>query len=204
MEIPHCRGEGIALHQAAAGTLETGFLKRARVQFRGVGGARPETTPYWASEPTRAEEGDCRRGVVRHGRVPGRATADQDHVNIKADAHNCGACGNDCGSGAVCMNGTCVAGQCGSTGGTPLCASGFLCCPGQSGPTCVVPTADNQNCGACGNACPAGNRLCSGVLEQDLEADLAFPHECLRVRAAAAPRLRSSGTIENSFASPIT
>ena len=54
-------------------------------------------------------------------------------------------------------------GACGSVGGNvgvdaAVCAAPSMVCDG----TCVNPTSDNQNCGTCGNACPAGE-ACDGM-----------------------------------------
>jgi hypothetical protein len=61
------------------------------------------------------------------------------------------------GSGAGGASVTGTAGTSGGTAGTggPTCASGSLLCSG----TCIVPTTDNANCGACGNAC-ASDKTC--------------------------------------------
>ncbi len=61
------------------------------------------------------------------------------------DQNNCGACGNVCGGGKFCQNGTCA------------CPGGMLDC---NGVCAFVQGGDPDNCGACGNVCPPGSRLC--------------------------------------------
>jgi VHL beta domain/Stigma-specific protein, Stig1 len=68
-------------------------------------------------------------------------------VDTKIDSENCGSCGNKCGKGDVCSNGSC-----GST-----CSAEQALCTGNGGaPYCADTKTDNANCGACGNACGQG------------------------------------------------
>jgi hypothetical protein len=61
---------------------------------------------------------------------------------------NCGACGNRCTGGTICVNGACQ------------CPSGQANCSG----TCTT-MGTNQNCAACGNACMGGQSCVNGVCE---------------------------------------
>lgn len=108
--------------------------------------------------------------------------------DLRSDAANCGVCGRECPSGQACCNGACVElasdpDACGTCGNA--CASGQRCCRGQcaapgsticescttpcedeglaccSG-SCVDDQSDRNHCGACGNACAAGEFCCEG------------------------------------------
>jgi hypothetical protein len=76
-------------------------------------------------------------------------------VDLNNDSNNCGTCGNICGGGTACVNGTC-------TGGGNECPDGQTRC----GDVCVNLSTDDSNCGACGNVCQNGatcsNGICSG------------------------------------------
>ena len=67
-------------------------------------------------------------------------------VYYLTDPLNCGACGNVCGAGTHCSEGTCVT----------VCPVGTTLC----GDTCVDLQNDPANCGSCGNAC-GDNQICT-------------------------------------------
>jgi hypothetical protein len=67
-------------------------------------------------------------------------------ATLASDPHNCGMCGNDCGSG------TCVSGAC-------VCGPGQVNCPGMG---CANLATDKQNCGHCGRRCQGGTQCVSG------------------------------------------
>ena len=77
---------------------------------------------------------------------PGATLCDGTCVNIEIDPSNCGACGDACADGNICVDG-----QCGLVcyGGTTLCAD-----------ACVDTTSNSDHCGACDSACPVGE-VCS-------------------------------------------
>lgn len=78
-------------------------------------------------------------------------------VNGQTDAGNCGTCGNLCAS--VNGTGACVAGGCVLT-----CDAGYADCDGDPSTGCETNLdADPNNCGACANACGAGQGCAAGV-----------------------------------------
>ena len=84
-----------------------------------------------------------------------------------SDARNCGACGNACAQGAVCIGGVCTCPPCNFPNAKARCA-GVQCvidvcnpnygnCDGNSANGCERRIdGDISNCGACGNVCPMG------------------------------------------------
>ena len=63
------------------------------------------------------------------------------------DPMNCGRCGNVCGMGMVCTNGTCA------------CPAGQVVCHG----ACANTQSDPLNCGMCNLACPSGMACVAGM-----------------------------------------
>ncbi len=71
-------------------------------------------------------------------------------LNITSDVNNCGACGNVCpaapNSATVCSSSSC----------SFVCDAGWSDCDGNSTNGCEINrTSDVNNCGTCGNVCPA-------------------------------------------------
>ena len=97
----------------------------------------------------------CRNGVCERASCPpeleycGAVDLCRD---LSSDPLHCGAYQNPCASGV------CVGGVCAPAGG---------CAPGQTdcGGVCVDTCCDNNNCGACGNVCPAGLTCFEGVCD---------------------------------------
>jgi alpha-tubulin suppressor-like RCC1 family protein len=100
-------------------------------------------------------------------------------VNETNDPNNCGACGNVCDtppptscyttdgscSSSQCVynplpiNTPCPGGLCDGVGDCNPCSAGLSLCSG----TCVSESNDPNNCGGCGNVCPAGDICTEGA-----------------------------------------
>jgi hypothetical protein len=79
------------------------------------------------------------------------APANGCEVDAQTDVGNCGACGNECPTGAHVSARSCVVGRCGIT-----CELGFADCDGDPGNGCEVDLVTTATqCGACGTVCPA-------------------------------------------------
>ena len=83
--------------------------------------------------------------------VPHQLRCGEACVDYLNDSNNCGACGNVCGDGACCSNGSCVS----------LCAVGDLWCNGE----CADIQDDSNNCGGCGTICGDGTCCNNGTCQ---------------------------------------
>jgi hypothetical protein len=122
---------GLRSRRSALKTLLGGALGGAAVLVgAGTAGAAKPANPGKPSKP------DC---------CPADAPTlcDLTCTPTPTDASNCGACGNVCQGGKICVGGACT------------CPSGQTDCAG----TCVDKLSDVNNCGACSHVCPAGNNL---------------------------------------------
>lgn len=122
--------------------------------------------------------------------VPHQLRCGDTCVDYLNDPQNCGSCGNVCGDGTCCSNGSCVSlcgddrrwcdgecadlandsnscGACGNVCGDGTCCDDASCasiCPSGQGwcdNHCVDLANDSANCGICGSACGAGT-CCNG------------------------------------------
>ena len=80
-------------------------------------------------------------------------------VDTRASAQHCGACGNACAAGQVCVNGACMQ----SCPGTQT-----LC----NNSVCVSTATDREHCGACGNVCPGGQVCSNGMCQVTCASNL--------------------------------
>lgn len=128
----------------------------------------------------------CTGGTCTMGScAPGWADCDGNPANgcesnIETDANNCGACGRQCphdqqGNALSCVSGVCTDTSCVAPHATTQYVNGIGLCvivscdPGWSdcnhilADGCELNTSsDNANCGACGNACAAGQSCSNG------------------------------------------
>jgi hypothetical protein len=121
---------GIAI---AAGCSSGGGAEASSSGSSGSSGSSTPTGGATASSENPAS-GSC-NGLVPCG---------GDCVALDEDNRHCGACGNACPSGQVCVAGACKAGT---------CEESFR---NACGPECVRLTENPAHCGACGKACGAG------------------------------------------------
>src|SRR5262245_31825500 len=95
----------------------------------------------------------CRACNNQPSRLCGNCSSGYFCTDFLHDVHNCGACFDDCWSGAganeeaVCFNGECVYD----------CVEGAVDCNG----TCLFLDSDPHNCGACGHVCPDTAPYCN-------------------------------------------
>jgi hypothetical protein len=83
--------------------------------------------------------------------------ADGCEIDLNSDVRNCGRCGTRCPDG-INARAACLAGSCGVA-----CVVGAGDCDGNPANGCETRLNEsNTHCGACGMACPAGQRCTFG------------------------------------------
>ncbi|MEZ4392777.1 MAG: MXAN_6577-like cysteine-rich protein [Polyangiales bacterium] len=98
----------------------------------------------------------CAEGRCALGCPATQTACGERCVDLMSDRASCGACGNACGQGEVCAEGRCGL-ECGPS--LARCGGGD---GGAGAPFCADTRVDRANCGACGNACAAGEICESG------------------------------------------
>ena len=93
-------------------------------------------------------------------------------VSLANDNLNCGACGRNCYTGALCVAGTC------------RCPAGQVACSY----ACINPLTDNNHCGGCGNVCPSGTRCANSVCTPTCAPSTT---DCSTVRAGCVNTMTS-------------
>ena len=143
--------------------------------------------------------GECADGLSR---------CNGECVELQANAEHCGACGEACEEGQLCVGGRCGEGGGGGEGGGDIgtgvgggeeCREGQADCSGR----CVNLETDPRNCGDCdvecaeGRVCADGSCACAGDLTEcdgacvDVLSDRLNCGECgIQLRACPAVRRR--------------
>jgi hypothetical protein len=104
-------------------------------------------------------------------------------VQTNSDIKNCGKCGAACGMGQVCINSSCTCANCNINNAKTKCVNNacvfdqclpnFGDCNNNLNDGCEADlTSDNNNCSACGNACPNNapncqNGVCTNLWQPD-------------------------------------
>ncbi|APR81164.1 Tryptophan synthase alpha chain [Minicystis rosea] len=115
----------------------------------GSGGSASDSASSASSSTSSSSSsggGGCARGLVRCG---------DTCVDIAANDANCGACGQACDAGTLCVHRTCVKGDlyCTDAGGIGTS------CDGQ----CLLTNESLDHCGGCGTACDATSTCTKGT-----------------------------------------
>lgn len=99
----------------------------------------------------------CSQGACQLDCAAGETDCNGSCVNLNTDPQNCGSCGHVCDLANVDQNG-CAAGAC----TVVSCDTGFADCDAAAQNGCETTLGTEQNCGACGHACGAGE-TCTGA-----------------------------------------
>ncbi|WP_373049175.1 MXAN_6577-like cysteine-rich protein [Vulgatibacter sp.] len=102
-------------------------------------------------------------------------------VDTTTDERHCGACGNVCGDGELCVAGSCE-----------------LSCPGSQvdcDGSCFDLQSERAHCGACGNACATGETCTAGACEPECPTGQAFCDGSCVVLDTAPDNCGACGTV---------
>jgi hypothetical protein len=101
---------------------------------------------------------------------PGTGRCGMGCADFSSDNRNCGACGQACAQGQVCVEGGC------------RCQQGTVSCAGQ----CVVVENDAANCGSCGRSCAAAEFCSAGQCVTSCpDGGSACGFSCVEVQTSA-------------------
>jgi hypothetical protein len=106
-------------------------------------------------------------------------------VKLTTDVSNCGACGNVCAQGNICVGGGCTCPMCNIPNASAKCINnmcvfdqcnpGYANCNNNTADGCEVNIGgDSANCGACGNACQMGLVCANSMCQMGIHNTLQF------------------------------
>jgi len=113
-----------------------------------------------------AEGFSCFLGTCRCA-DSGQEQCNRQCIDVTGDRNNCGACGNVCPAGQDCIGGQCQP-PCDDPCHELVNNVCVLKDPGKDticNGACVDITTDPNNCGGCGNVCPAGQDCVNGACQ---------------------------------------
>jgi len=165
--VPACGGTVEAADTSAPGEAEAGvdsdMDQFTEAPVEAAAGDSEDASIGAEGAPDAAVEADaaCIQGFADCNGIP----SDGCEIDTSSDPQNCGACGKTCSyanSLAGCIGGKCVPG---------VCVTGYENCNSQPADGCEVDVlASQENCGACGQKCPAAAPCSSGKCTPSCEA----------------------------------
>ena len=149
-----------ALLKGVAGGIGAGLLA--------AGGVKPAAAACTQYGRTCGRDGDCCSENCVDGTCAcrtGKTRCGTRCVDLRNNENHCGACDTPCPEDQTCRDGHCGCAQYGAACTGEIHAAPRNCVEGNApaakgrtrcGKRCVNTAADDSNCGACGNRCPAG------------------------------------------------
>jgi hypothetical protein len=147
------------------------MMVTAGCTFPTTSGAPPLVTQQETAASLPGQYGTVPEATAQPG-AAGTQAADTCTADISSDPANCGGCGYACPANAVCQQGQCYCAegyaaennQCVAVPAAPAGSDTGTGCPAGMSPCpdgyCYELTSSPDNCGICGNVCPAG-MICS-------------------------------------------